>query len=492
MQTKRQTKRLKSYSGIRPAGAEIVNGDIISAVIMPTSLDKIFFHYSDSKLEVIVLNEYNHILDRKKYDCTAENEDLNIKSIIIYDKERAKHELFLTTDLITYSDNQSKKYIQLNEKNLKYYSAHNLLTYIPPVQNDDILQFNSDNNTFIGEKNRRNNVLAGEGDDIITGGDLTDNLCGENGNDTLVGGRGNDSLFGQEGDDILIGGMGNDGLAGGPGNDILSGGEGTDELHGDAEALACYAEEGNASGNDIIFGGNGDDRLEGQRYNDYLAGGKGDDGYVFSGIDAINLIVEYAGESNRISINDHFLHELIFERYDQHLVISSALEGNNLVVVIKDQFSQDGNKVLTLYTKSYIKEGTSPGIDNLPKLLRQLAKHDPQKALNEIEKIANNIYSDLGDSVRVNLCDAFSKDMPDKEIILGKKLTYVLIEKNDAMKKHYQRNPACFDYNSPDITFIVEALSSFAPTEFEQMENSYITNKIIARDLTDTLVVVNR
>ncbi len=60
------------------------------------------------------------------------------------------------------------------------------------------------------------------------------------------------------------------------------------------------------------------------------------------------------------------------------------------------------------------------------------------------------------------------------------------------MKKHYQRNPACFDYNSPDITFIVEALSSFAPTEFEQMENFYITNKIIARDLTDTLVVVNR
>ena len=62
-----------------------------------------------------------------------------------------------------------------------------------------------------------------EGDDEILGG---------NGDDVLVGDRDADWLLGGDGMDLLIGGAGHDRLNGGPGDDVLWGGLGHDHLHG--------------------------------------------------------------------------------------------------------------------------------------------------------------------------------------------------------------------------------------------------------------------
>ncbi len=71
-------------------------------------------------------------------------------------------------------------------------------------------------------------VLAGAGDDSVSGNGGDDRLYGEAGNDSLSGGTGADQLFGGEGNDSLGGDTGADVLDGGTGNDSLTGGEGSD------------------------------------------------------------------------------------------------------------------------------------------------------------------------------------------------------------------------------------------------------------------------
>ncbi|MBO9545835.1 cadherin domain-containing protein [Caulobacter sp.] len=71
-------------------------------------------------------------------------------------------------------------------------------------------------------------ILAGAGDDTITGTTGVDNILGEAGNDTLNGGLGADTLQGGDGNDVLNGGDGNDILHGNLGNDTYSGGAGDD------------------------------------------------------------------------------------------------------------------------------------------------------------------------------------------------------------------------------------------------------------------------
>ena len=52
-------------------------------------------------------------------------------------------------------------------------------------------------------------VLAGDGNDIVTGGDETDRIHGESGDDTPMAG-GDDRLFGGSGNDLIDGGSGDD------------------------------------------------------------------------------------------------------------------------------------------------------------------------------------------------------------------------------------------------------------------------------------------
>ena len=73
-----------------------------------------------------------------------------------------------------------------------------------------------------------NRVFGDAGNDVITGGFLSDNLDGGAGNDTIFGLSGNDIISGGEGADLLFGDFGKDRITGGIGKDILSGGYGND------------------------------------------------------------------------------------------------------------------------------------------------------------------------------------------------------------------------------------------------------------------------
>lgn len=84
-------------------------------------------------------------------------------------------------------------------------------------------------------------LIAGDGDDRVSGGahgdDLfggfgIDLLFGGTGDDTLQGGPGRDELFGGTMEDVLSGGLNNDDLTGGGGADvfIFAPGDGSDQI----------------------------------------------------------------------------------------------------------------------------------------------------------------------------------------------------------------------------------------------------------------------
>ncbi|MET0889552.1 MAG: Ig-like domain-containing protein, partial [Stenotrophomonas maltophilia] len=103
-------------------------------------------------------------------------------------------------------------------------------------------------------------IDAGDGDDVVRGGDLGNDLMGGTGNDILVGGRLDDWLIGQDGNDVLFAGrVANIGFAAGDGA---------------AEAAAISVDGGNGN---MLRGGAGDDRLYGSRGSDWLEGGAGVD-----------------------------------------------------------------------------------------------------------------------------------------------------------------------------------------------------------------------
>ena len=87
-----------------------------------------------------------------------------------------------------------------------------------------VVNLGSGGTNFAGESFiNMENLIAGVGNDILTG------TAGAN---TIDGGAGSDLISGLGGNDRLIGGLGNDILNGGPGNDVLIGGAGADTLIG--------------------------------------------------------------------------------------------------------------------------------------------------------------------------------------------------------------------------------------------------------------------
>jgi Ca2+-binding RTX toxin-like protein len=120
----------------------------------------------------------------------------------------------------------------------------------------------SGNDRYVGGGSCFSLVLAGRGDDRVTGGDLRDSITGGSGTDvmTSLGGR-----------DILIGNSGNDKLNGGADDDLLSGNGGDDLLLGAAGADLL----GGGPGMDRLFGGPGPDQLIGGPDKDRLNGGPG-------------------------------------------------------------------------------------------------------------------------------------------------------------------------------------------------------------------------
>lgn len=166
----------------------------------------------------------------------------------------------------------------------------------------------SGNDTITGNE-VSNQITAGAGADIIDAGAAHDTVWGGAGNDSISGGTGADSLYGGadndtlEGDsstDQLFGGAGNDSIVGGTGADTLYGGEGNDTIFGNTALDTIYGEGGDdyissgdgidyvdgGAGNDTIFGrsgwdslfgGDGDDHLYGSAGDDLLNGGNGND-----------------------------------------------------------------------------------------------------------------------------------------------------------------------------------------------------------------------
>ncbi len=128
-------------------------------------------------------------------------------------------------------------------------------------------------------------VLATEGDDILTLTDADDVIDALGGDDTVFGGAGDDTIEGGLGDDSISGGAGGDDIKGGAGNDILDGGKGDDDLvsvnGGEFIDGRFFTDRDGGlyggAGNDILHGRGGRDRLEGGDGDDVLRGGDGDD-----------------------------------------------------------------------------------------------------------------------------------------------------------------------------------------------------------------------
>ncbi|HEN3281192.1 TPA: calcium-binding protein [Yersinia enterocolitica] len=487
-----KTRKKKNKNSI----LEVYNKESKSILILNTSPERVFFQREGSKLKVVILNDKNVIITSKSYHI-IKNGELIIKSIIFHDNNKLKHELFLTLKEEKVKENVyagRSKNLLLTRKDLQYTSAYHLIQNTTPSKEFSLNK--SDN--FTGHKYIGNKVIGGTGNNIIIGGDKNDNLSGGAGDDVIIGYQSVDSLFGLAGDDILIGGKGNDGLAGGVGDDILDGGEGDDELHGDADGFGPYASNeyiplairGHQRGNDIIFGGAGNDRIEGQKNNDYLAGGTGDDLYVFSQFDGINMIVEYSGEENTISIDDYFFDELKIERYGDHLMISSTDDhDNNLVIIVKDQFSEDGYKVKHLQTKSYRQDGKEADKRQreiyINRLVTQYADNHPVllKKLKDIE--------DFGDAHRTDLSELFYDKMPDIEKKTGITLIDLIIQRNDALRKMHRENPRYFGDNLPDINYLIYALGSCAPKEATQTNFNYLNSGTAADNIANPCIIAN-
>ena len=103
------------------------------------------------------------------------------------------------------------------------------------------------------------NLVAGAGND---------RLSGTNGANAIDGGAGDDFVRGLSGDDNLQGGIGNDSVIGHRGNDIVRGGAGFDTLSGE-------------EGTDTLDGGAENDVLRGAANADLLIGSAGSDQFEY-------------------------------------------------------------------------------------------------------------------------------------------------------------------------------------------------------------------
>ncbi len=87
-------------------------------------------------------------------------------------------------------------------------------------------------------------VRGSQGNDVITGNSLANQIFGLLGADILNGAAGNDRLSGDAGNDVLNGNSGNDFLYGNAGNDRLYGYSGNDYLNGGSNADSMYGQGG--------------------------------------------------------------------------------------------------------------------------------------------------------------------------------------------------------------------------------------------------------
>jgi Ca2+-binding RTX toxin-like protein len=171
-------------------------------------------------------------------------------------------------------------------------------------------------------------VIAGEGNDMVTGDATANILFGLGGNDALYGGDAADILVGGDGVDFLYGGNGADQLMGGNGFDYAryddadygslvidlgNPANNTGAAAGDTYTLVegVLAGTGNdtvrgADGDNILYGLAGDDVLDGLAGNDLLVGGLGSDQFTFTtalGANNVDGIVDFLPGTDKIALS---------------------------------------------------------------------------------------------------------------------------------------------------------------------------------------------
>ncbi|WP_339851379.1 DUF4347 domain-containing protein [uncultured Nisaea sp.] len=138
-------------------------------------------------------------------------------------------------------------------------------------------------------------IDGGGGHDTLSGADGDDTLSGGDGYDSILGGAGNDVLYAGAGDGgflppgelINIYGIGNE-LMGGDGNDVVYGGADNDRISGDAGNDTLFG----GDGLDLIDGGAGADLLDGGSGISFFTGSIADfDGDTISGLDYDDIII---------------------------------------------------------------------------------------------------------------------------------------------------------------------------------------------------------
>jgi Ca2+-binding RTX toxin-like protein len=194
-------------------------------------------------------------------------------------------------------------------------------------------------------------ILAGSGNDTITGTADVNFLGGGAGNDIINGGAGNDSLDGGAGNDLLNGEDGDDTIFGYAGDDIINGGAGDDYLYGDAGGLV---------GNDSISGGAGNDKIGGGAGNDIITGGDGNDYFGFDvgfAISATNTltnalgtdtIADFTQGSDKIVLNQSTFGIASFNSSNFGVVADDTAAGGSAFNIVYSQatktlfYNQDG------------------------------------------------------------------------------------------------------------------------------------------------------
>lgn len=141
------------------------------------------------------------------------------------------------------------------------YSAEDWKTLVSldNVQNDGVVGMEHDNVYDDVE-----NVITGDGDDIVIGSSADNTIITNGGNDFVWGNDGDDLIDGGDGDDDLDGGLGDDVIIGGMGADFIKGGKGNDTLYaawdgavdtviGNDDVDTAYLDQMDFFGGDVEF-----------------------------------------------------------------------------------------------------------------------------------------------------------------------------------------------------------------------------------------------
>ena len=168
------------------------------------------------------------------------------------------------------------------------------------------------------------------GDDVIFGDNGRSVIYTCHGSDMLDGGDANDMLFGVFDDDIIYGRGGNDTIYGGAGNDVIIGGAGNDEIYTNQfDERRMIIEYNTILGRNV---GGGDNIVNGGKGNDTIYSAAGNDTYIFNRGDGEDVIYKEGGFGTISFGKDIAWNDLVFNRLDDHMVISLKNSKDSIIV----------------------------------------------------------------------------------------------------------------------------------------------------------------